>query len=144
MAWSTFVARIHFLGFLNPQHCLTPRRCSKNTSAMWGPGGAACIISFICHVPTAMLGINSITAYMSTGELGDIYDVLPHGRLFLSGLAILGIVVWTYFPADLTGSGNWRRETDSSPGNLHLRVELPPVRRRALPPRLSSHLRRRG
>ncbi|KAK3900570.1 hypothetical protein C8A05DRAFT_17130 [Staphylotrichum tortipilum] len=57
---------------------------------MWGPGAPACIISFICHVPSGMMGINTLTAYLNAQELGDIYDFLPHGKEFMVGLAILG------------------------------------------------------
>jgi hypothetical protein len=60
---------------------------------MWGPGGFACIVSFICHIPSGMVGINGLSDWKNAKDLGDIYDVIPHGRVFLQGLQFSGIAV---------------------------------------------------
>ena len=65
---------------------------------MWGPGGVACIISFICHVPAGMMGFHGLSLYNSARGLGDIYDAIPHGREFLQGLSLVSYTVWNCFP----------------------------------------------
>ncbi|KAK4143466.1 uncharacterized protein C8A04DRAFT_12324 [Dichotomopilus funicola] len=57
---------------------------------MPAPGVASCIIRFICAVPTGLSGFNSLVGYMGSKDLGDIFDVIPHGRDFLKGMRILG------------------------------------------------------
>ncbi len=62
---------------------------------MWGPGGIACIISFICHVPAGMVGVNGISNWKNAQDLGGIYDVIPHGQVFFRGLTISSFTVRT-------------------------------------------------
>ncbi|KAK3293015.1 uncharacterized protein B0H64DRAFT_327902 [Chaetomium fimeti] len=64
---------------------------------MWGPGTPSWIIRFICHIPTGMMGINCLGTYRQSTGLGDIYDVIPHGRAFLQGMQFLGYAGTTAF-----------------------------------------------
>ncbi|KAK4040818.1 hypothetical protein C8A01DRAFT_15382 [Parachaetomium inaequale] len=57
---------------------------------MWGPGGVSCIIRFICHIPSGMMGARSLTNYNYSMGLGDIYDVIPHGKTFIQGMGVVG------------------------------------------------------
>jgi hypothetical protein len=61
---------------------------------MWGPGGVSCIIRFICHIPSGMMGARSLTNYNHGMGLGDIYDVIPHGKTFIQGMGVVGYAVW--------------------------------------------------
>lgn len=60
---------------------------------MWDPGAVSCIIRFVCHIPTGMMGAQGIAIYNKVKGLGDIYDIIPHGRTFLQGLQIVGFAV---------------------------------------------------
>ncbi len=65
---------------------------------MWGPGGVACIISFICHIPAGMMGFHGLSIYNSARGLGDIYDVIPHGHELLQGLSFVSYTVCNCCP----------------------------------------------
>ncbi|KAK4249329.1 hypothetical protein C7999DRAFT_12807 [Corynascus novoguineensis] len=56
---------------------------------MWGPGGVGCIIHFICHIPAGMM-VDALVIYTQVDALGDIYDVIPHGKTFKQGMQFLG------------------------------------------------------
>lgn len=60
---------------------------------MWAPGVTSCIIRFICHIPAGMMGVNGKGLYDAVDGLGDIYNVIPHGKDFLEGLKIICIAV---------------------------------------------------
>jgi hypothetical protein len=61
-------------------------------------GVVSCIISLICHIPLGMAGIKGVTLYNKVRNLGDIYDVIPHGARFLDGLAYVAYTVRTLDP----------------------------------------------
>jgi hypothetical protein len=54
------------------------------------PGAVACVISLICHVPVTLAGLNGLKYHKVMRDLGDIYDVIPHGQNFRRGIGILG------------------------------------------------------
>jgi len=56
-------------------------------------GVVSCVVSFICHIPLGMAGINGLSLYKKARGLGDIRDVIPHGASFLDGLAYVAYTV---------------------------------------------------
>jgi hypothetical protein len=55
-----------------------------------GMGIPSCIIRFICHIPSGMVGFNGQSLYNSAKRLDGtgIYDEIPNGREFLQGLQL--------------------------------------------------------
>lgn len=56
-------------------------------------GVVSCVLSFICHIPLGMVGINGVSMYNKVRNLGDIYNTIPHGASFLDGLAYVAYTV---------------------------------------------------
>lgn len=56
-------------------------------------GVVSCVVSFICHIPLGMVGINGVSMYNKVRNLGDIYNVIPHGASFLDGLSYVAYTV---------------------------------------------------
>ena len=57
-------------------------------------GAVSCVVSFICHIPLGMVGINGLALYKMAQGLGDITNVIPHGANFINGLACVAYTVW--------------------------------------------------
>lgn len=104
--YSTIPYRIHLILSPRPELRCQYRIRSSNQKAttshslslgsivtMWGPGGVSCIIRFICHIPTGMMGISGLSTYTQLASLGDIYDNIPHGKAFLEGMSFIGYAV---------------------------------------------------
>jgi hypothetical protein len=51
-------------------------------------GGWSCLVRFACHAPMAIAGFGGRGMYDAVKDLAGtgIYDVIPNGRLFLSGM----------------------------------------------------------
>ncbi|KAM5386866.1 hypothetical protein ACJZ2D_000159 [Fusarium nematophilum] len=59
---------------------------------MGSSGVVSAGLRFCGHLPTGMMGFSGINLYNRAKTLGDIYDVIPHGRAFLQGLQLVGQV----------------------------------------------------
>ncbi|KAF7555457.1 hypothetical protein G7Z17_g2107 [Cylindrodendrum hubeiense] len=75
-------------------------------------GVTSCILRFAGHIPTGMMGFTGLNLYNHANKLGNIYDVIPHGRTFLHGVKIVGqagiaTFVWNFvvFIASVPASG---------------------------------------
>lgn len=92
---------------------------------MWGPGATSCIIRFICHIPTGMMGFEGYDYYQSVKDYGEIYDSIPNGWIFLQGMKTVGMAVCVIPHSCLS----LLVLTEAFQGHRNLRMELYPVRR---------------
>lgn len=72
-------------------------------------GSWTCVVRFACHIPMGMVGLGGKGLYNTVKGLADtgIYDAIPHGQTFLSGLKMYS---------------NWVSQHPPSPTSLYKRV----------------------
>lgn len=61
-------------------------------------GGWTCVVRFACHIPMGMMAFGGRSLYNAVKGLTEtgIYDVIPHGHTFLSGLQMYS--TWASLP----------------------------------------------